>query len=232
MIFVPVLFCHILIWLISNWLSSVWSWRFQHTNWFYWHSLSVSWSSRWWLLNIWNKGSSINIWILELVSILIIILRVVSGRRWELVNRFSGWRFTITILFTIRMSVSAISTVATITTVAAITTVTWMPSITWMSITISWILSINNRIFQIMTNVMLILYSLIFDFSHDFFLKSTHMSRNFLFNFLFNELSNSFSHIIWNFFKFVIKRCLLVHLLVPLLFKTFNVVFLMIHSEN
>lgn len=232
-VFVPIWFCHLLIWLISNWLSSVWSWRFQNTNWFYRHSLSVSWSSRRWLLNIWNKSSSVNIRVLKFNCVLIIVLRIFSGRGRILVNRFSCWGFTITILFTIWMTI-ATTIVSTISLIATMTTgVTWITvtgvTLTWMSTTIiSWIFTIDNRIFQIMTNVMLILYSLIFNFSHNFFFKSTHVGRNFLFNFLFNKFSNSFSHIIWNFFKFVIKRSFLI----SCLSKTFDVVFLMIHSEN
>jgi hypothetical protein len=53
------------------------------------------------------------------------------------------------------------------------------------------------------------------------------MSWNFLFNFLLNQFCNSFSHVIWDFFKLMIER----GFLVSCLFKTFDVVFLMIHSN-
>ena len=225
-VFVPIWFGHLLIWLLSNWLSSVWSWRFQNTYWFYRHSLSVSsWSGRRWLLNIRNKSSSVNIWVLEFISVLIRILRFVYVSAWgrELINRFSCWRFTIAILFTIWVTISmSISSISWITT-----TIAARITNTWMSITISRILAIDNRIFQIMTNMMLILYSLIFNFSHNFFFESTHMSWNFLFNFLLNQFGNSFSHVIWDFLKLMIER----GFLVSCLFKTFDVVFLMIHSK-
>ena len=228
-VFVPIWFGHILIWLLSNWLSSVWSWRFQNTYWFYRHSLSVSsWSGRRWLLNIRNKSSSVNIWVLEFISVLIRILWFIYVSAWgrELVNRFSCWRFTIAILFTVWVTISiSMSSVSSISWITS--TIAWITS-TWITTTIiSLILAIDNRIFQIMTNMMLILYSLIFNFSHNFFFESTHMSWNFLFNFLLNQFCNSFSHVIWDFLKLMIER----GFLVSCLFKTFDVVFLMIHSK-
>ena len=82
--------------------------------------------------------------------------------------------------------------------------VSWISwSISVGSILVEWVHDSHVRV-HIISNVMFICLSLIFEFSRNFFPEYGHVLLNSLLNFLLDKESNSFAHVVRNFLKFCI----------------------------